>query len=179
MATPQSTTFCFSWKSSPMYVKVIASDFFVRRQAMDKKSVFIIGGIFILFYFMIFLKPPSELPTDVRASIWDTSYLIMVDILVDSSPYEPLAEEKISEYNEFIDSFSAEATADEPLTDDEKAILYHLKGLVYHAQQFRILFQECGECYTDAANEQLSKMVESELELLRIYNVNAADFYPN
>lgn len=147
--------------------------------AMDKKSIFIIGGLFVVFYFMIFFKAPSELPTDVRASIWDTSYLIMVDVLVNSSPYEPLSEEQYEEYNEFIDSYSADATTANPLTENEKTILYHLKGLVYHAQQFRILYTECGQCYTDEANEQLSKMVESELELLSIYNVNASEFYSN
>ncbi len=146
---------------------------------MDKKSVIIIGGLFVVFYFMIFFKGPSELPTDVRADIWDQSYLIMTDVLVNSSPYEPLREEVYNEYNAFIDSYNAEATADEPLTDNEKLILYHLKGLLYHAQQFRILYQECGECFTDEANEQLEKMVEAELELLRTYNVNASEFYGN
>jgi hypothetical protein len=160
-----------------MYVMVIIVEFFKGGRTMDKKSVVIIGALFVVFYFMIFFKGPSELPTDVRPAIWDTSYLIMVEVLVQSSPYEPLSEEKFAEYNSFIDSYSAEATANDPLTENEKLILYHLKGLVYHAQQFRILYQECGECYTDAANEQLNKMVESEFELLSIYNINAAEFY--
>lgn len=144
---------------------------------MDKKSIVIIGALFIVFYFMIFFKGPEELPTDVRADIWNTSYKIMVEVLVESSPYQPLNHEKYEEYNAFVKSYNAEATADNPLSDNEKAILYHLKGLIYHAQQFRILYQECGECYTDAANEQLSKMVEAEMELLNIYNINAAEFY--
>ncbi|MCT8136800.1 hypothetical protein H1D32_02915 [Anaerobacillus sp. CMMVII] len=144
---------------------------------MDKKSIYIIGGIFILFYFMIFFKSPSEIPTDVRADIWDTSYEIMVEVLVDSSPYEPLNEDTYEAFNTFVDSYSAEATVNDPLTENEKEILYHIKGLVYHAQQFRTLYQECGDCFTDAANEQLNKMVEAEFELLRIYNINAVDFY--
>jgi hypothetical protein len=146
---------------------------------MNRKKYIITFVAVFVFIFFFFLRTPAELPTDVRDDIWETSYEYMVEVLVESSPYEPMEEEQYEKYNAFIDGYNADAVADDPLTDNERAILYHLKGLVYHAQHFRILYQECGECYTDEANEQLEKMVESELELFAIYNVSAAQFYSN
>ncbi len=149
------------------------------KETMTRKKYIITGLAIFGFIFFFFLRSPQELPTDVRDDIWDTSYEYMTEILVESSPYEPMEEEQYEKYNAFIDGYSAEATADDPLTDNERAILYHLRGLAYHAQQFRILYEECGQCYTDEANEQLEKMVESELELFAIYNISASEFYHN
>lgn len=141
-----------------------------------KKALFMALVAVLLFVYAIFIhERVVEQPEDVRDDIWHTTYEYMEEILVHSSPYDPMSEEQYQKYEDFVVEYSSDPNIE--LSDNEKEILYYLRGLAFYAQEFRVLYQECGECYTPEANESLNKMVESEMELIRIYNIDARNFY--
>ncbi|MDQ0254036.1 hypothetical protein J2S74_001409 [Evansella vedderi] len=143
-----------------------------------KKAITIaLAAVLFFVYFIFIYERDFERPEDVRDDIWYTTYEYMEEILVYSSPYEPMSEEQFQKYENFVTSYSSDPNSE--LTENENEILYHFRGLAYYAQQFRILYQECGECHTPESDEYLDKMWESELELIRIYDIDAVEFYNN
>ncbi|MCD8508460.1 MAG: hypothetical protein LRY73_00125 [Bacillus sp. (in: Bacteria)] len=141
-----------------------------------KTAIYIaLAAVFLFIYAFFIHETEYERPTDVRDDIWYTSYEYMEEIILHSSPYEPMSEEQYQEYEDFVTSYSS--NEDIELSENEKEILYYLRGLAYYAQQFRILYEECGGCRTEEMDEYLDKMWESEIELIRIYGINASEFY--